>query len=474
MTNSKYLDYERTLDEVISKIEEMENEKPVESAEPDEQTFMSWFGLIESNKAAQIQQQSHVEKLLLKLRQQLMLEINYQFNVELDRWKLTHSSLEQFNQFHNDITDTTSTPAVVHQYSNKIYLKPSVNLNRPLLIRSKKIKRNTNGTTYLPLPSFNNNKTMTKTSSSSNLKASAANTTDKNVTKSNSSSSRQSKEPAPVSKPLFTATSGAFSGTATNTLNLKLSQQSKQATIHETSQDTTGNGKKRRRKQQLGKLADQPDEIENINVAKSATAKQHQNTSNVVAVNTFKRVKSENKPESSKQMASKVDAKSSVLENSHRIVEPPTLTKTMVVGQRGQAVRNASNGRSQTSSGYPTMPPQPPKLFRMPSAGGSSFNSRTIETENSSSNSSLSSSSSAGMPAPPTLYKAPKTTHPSSSSACSNSNNIVNSSRFALASGMNLNLFKNGTNINSVNRYNNMPKLTPVVSNGPSILNGQQ
>jgi len=63
--------------------------------------------------------------LLGELRR-LLLTTNTQFIVELDRWKLMNSSCLEKND----------------AYSSKIHLKPHVNLNRPLLIRSKKLKRN--------------------------------------------------------------------------------------------------------------------------------------------------------------------------------------------------------------------------------------------------------------------------------------------------------------------------------------------
>jgi len=139
--------YEKCLDEIITQIEE-EQERSGQEAEDE---FLALVGLVpvaklkkqstsefvrsSTGKAKQLNDQLidyispvHValsDGLLGELRR-LLLTTNTQFIVELDRWKLMNSScLEK-----------------IDAYSSKIHLKPHVNLNRPLLIRSKKLKRN--------------------------------------------------------------------------------------------------------------------------------------------------------------------------------------------------------------------------------------------------------------------------------------------------------------------------------------------
>jgi predicted RNA-binding Zn-ribbon protein involved in translation (DUF1610 family) len=182
MTNSKYLDYEKTLDEIITKIERGDvSEREVDEAR-EKSEYLKIFGLVNVSslttipitttnaenmiKHDEIASQTtlsstilpntshkslnldaHInpktfkavnltEKLLLKLRKQ-MLNINHQFIVDLNRWKFIHSTeiQNQQNLQSAQVFDTS-------QYSSKIHLKPHVNLNRPLLIRSKKLKRN--------------------------------------------------------------------------------------------------------------------------------------------------------------------------------------------------------------------------------------------------------------------------------------------------------------------------------------------
>lgn len=149
MTNSKYLCYEKCLDEIITKIED--SFKSEEDDQEDKTSeFLKSFDLVpikslpvaektSVNKTDQSKYLNITEKLMLKLRQQ-MLDINYQFIIDLDRWKFMHSTAS------GSISTTESNSEQSNDYyfhdTNKIHLKPHINLNRPLLIRSKKLKRN--------------------------------------------------------------------------------------------------------------------------------------------------------------------------------------------------------------------------------------------------------------------------------------------------------------------------------------------
>ncbi len=147
MTNSKSMCYEKCLDEIITRIEQ-EQERTENEAEAE---FLGLVGLMpvinfkkqstsdfvssSTGKAKQLNDQLidyispiHVassDGLLDELRK-MLLNTNTNFIVELDRWKLMH----------------TSCLDKVDHYSSKIHLKPPVNLSRPLLIKSKKLKRN--------------------------------------------------------------------------------------------------------------------------------------------------------------------------------------------------------------------------------------------------------------------------------------------------------------------------------------------
>ena len=138
MTNSKYLCYEKCLEEIIDKIEE---------AEDSEANFFECFGLVDRLRPSGCTRSaSLVTRLLCSLRTE-MLDINPQFIVELDRWKLMHSSDSSF-------LGDTAPDFDAANYSNKIHLKPHVNLNRPLLIRSKKLKRHSQKATSSGNSSF--------------------------------------------------------------------------------------------------------------------------------------------------------------------------------------------------------------------------------------------------------------------------------------------------------------------------------
>ena len=121
MTNSKYLCYEKCLDEIITKIEQ-EQEQQQQTSD-----FLKSFDLVSVQTLPKLTELNNTEKLMLKMRQQ-MLDINQQFIIDLDKWKFIHLN-DQIGEPNDD-------------FSSKINLKPHVNLNRPLLIKSKKIKRN--------------------------------------------------------------------------------------------------------------------------------------------------------------------------------------------------------------------------------------------------------------------------------------------------------------------------------------------
>ena len=196
MTNSKYLDYEKTLDEIITKIEHDKSLDQIDELQ-EKSEYLKIFGLVNvssfatvpiaeinptqtpSEKTSQDAQttilpnSSHkslnldayinpksfkvinlTEKLLIKLRKQ-MLNINHQFIVDLNRWKFIHSTETNGHNLSSQISNLSFDTS---QYSSKIHLKPHVNLNRPLLIRSKKLKRNAQKfllqsiTTKAPIP----------------------------------------------------------------------------------------------------------------------------------------------------------------------------------------------------------------------------------------------------------------------------------------------------------------------------------
>ena len=229
MTNSKYLCYEKCLDEIITKIEqELETEQTVE--------FLKTFDLVPSNTLPKLHELTSTEKLLLKLRQQ-MLDINHQFIIDLDRWKFIHSNQKQSNDSNSEQSvdyyhDSSS------QYSNKIHLKPHVNLNRPLLIRSKKFKRNnsklnalnTNIRAQISRPIVNHKlapaqlvtfKSILNAINSVNITSTTSNIDSKPKinTSTSQSTAVTTTTTTKFSKPLFSATSGNFSAAVSNKQN---------------------------------------------------------------------------------------------------------------------------------------------------------------------------------------------------------------------------------------------------------------
>ncbi len=89
------------------------------------------FGLVKKQNNDKTKDKN---KLLFKLRENL-IDINWQFIKDLDKWKLSH-----INSSSNLHSTQQHIISVIHQ-PVKISLKPNANLNRPLLIRSKKVKR---------------------------------------------------------------------------------------------------------------------------------------------------------------------------------------------------------------------------------------------------------------------------------------------------------------------------------------------
>lgn len=133
------------------------------------------------------------ESMLLKVRAQ-MLDVNEQYVRDLDRWKLNTGGLG---------TD-----------ASKVQLKPAVNLLRPLLIRSKKIKRRAGAVAPAslppPLPLL------------------------QTILQNHQAPAPQASKPVflPPSRPLFAATSGGFSGGSIPAQHqLNHSQQSPSAVV---------------------------------------------------------------------------------------------------------------------------------------------------------------------------------------------------------------------------------------------------
>jgi hypothetical protein len=246
MTNSKYTDYEKTLDEIINTLERKEKQLPNQSL-PDEQLAFSRsnrkeilkaLGLVHKNELNELNEKytvtqttmntnqlislnkelnleefissnlkpklvSKIKILMLQLRKQ-MLDINHQFEIDLNRWK--------YMNFHYAAPTGTGISSnknsfpidlILEQYANKVQMKPHVNFNRPLLIRSKRLKRNAQKVQ----PLSNHTVTQsTKVGSSLTTYSSTA------TSASNTKTSFYEKQP------VFSATSGNFS--ASNQLNL--------------------------------------------------------------------------------------------------------------------------------------------------------------------------------------------------------------------------------------------------------------
>jgi hypothetical protein len=274
MTNSKYLDYEKTLDEIITKIEMSEDLKKIEQKdkEPMEKSgFLKIFGLVNvaslsTKKATHLksttttttttittsttnsskskvnlenfQNPAHprtinlTERLLIKLRNQ-MLNINHQFIVDLNRWKFLHSN-DNFNnsQHHqyNHHSQTLLYDAAYSTYSSKIHLKPHVNLNRPLLIRSKKLKRNAQRLLLQSITTKTPSLVSDQKANNATSKQSSLTNNDKVYKNTSPLKANPNSKTAPLTtivtttttttttytKPLFSSTSANFSAALTN------------------------------------------------------------------------------------------------------------------------------------------------------------------------------------------------------------------------------------------------------------------
>ena len=245
MTNSKYMDYEKTLDEIINTLEKNEKKLTNQSSSDaqmaysqssrkdilkslglvhkkelndlndkytETQTTMNANQLISLNKELNLEEFISSQKpklvsknkiLMLELRKQ-MLDINHQFEIDLNRWK--------YMSFHYPASTGTGLSSnrnsfpidlILEQYANKVQMKPHVNFNRPLLIRSKRLKRNAQK--FQPQ---SNQPVTQQTKAAASLTTYSSSTTYASNTKSN----------LYEKQPVFSATSGNFS--ASNQLNL--------------------------------------------------------------------------------------------------------------------------------------------------------------------------------------------------------------------------------------------------------------
>jgi hypothetical protein len=120
----------KTIDDLISQIEyENDFEIVLNGEEDNKMKFFKTFGLVKKQN-----NNNDKNKLLLKLRENL-IDINWQFIKDLDKWKLSHIGSS------SNLHSTQQHIISIIQQPVKISLKPNANLNRPLLIRSKKVKR---------------------------------------------------------------------------------------------------------------------------------------------------------------------------------------------------------------------------------------------------------------------------------------------------------------------------------------------
>ena len=389
MSNSKYLEYERCLDEIIGLVE---REQEAERNQVDKEVYLGWFGLVEAEKVAPMRS-AHIEKLLLSARQ-LMMSINRQFIVDLDRWKAT----QQYNPIPPSLLAANDYAGF-----SKIHMKPHVNLTRPLLIRSKKIKRpNGNGiaaslVSAAPL-TINTAKiganygttSLTKKNSSSMLTAAAKQTHATTTATSNN-----------LAKISTTNSAVAKAANATKQFKSKPDQMSMKPTPEMPI--------KKRRKHHHGTAIK---EVEIINVAKlkaSTAVAATQLTNN----HSYKRIKREQLPTPPPTQIESDDDDDDVQE----IDEDEEITTT--------------TSSSTTRSSPSIFPPLPPKLTKMENVV-QHLNSTGIGSGN------------GVIPAPPPLYKGHVPPPPnlmlsnalSNSAIAKNPSSCANSSRLASASGM--------------------------------------
>jgi hypothetical protein len=110
-----------TLDTIISQIEDEQanGDQTIETMETKDH-FLKTFSLV---KHSELDNYKRLNQMKMQMRANL-LDVNPQYSNDMDKWRLLHTNLSnlQINL-------------------SKTYLKPSVNSNRPLLIRTKKLKR---------------------------------------------------------------------------------------------------------------------------------------------------------------------------------------------------------------------------------------------------------------------------------------------------------------------------------------------
>jgi hypothetical protein len=505
MTNSKYLDYERCIDELITKIEcdqqDISDEKTDNTVDKD--TFLGWFNLADT-KSVEAEKKLHCENLLLRLRK-MMLDINYQFIVDIDKWKAHHASCT--------VTTTTGQDT-----NYKIHMKPHVNLTRPLLIRSKKIKRSggplvsTNGSTSI---TANSGASLKKASSSSNLKAAVGN----NKPSAAASVTTTTTTTTTFSKPFFAGTNGTFSASAAIKHKQIIQQQQQQqrqqteAAKAAAEQAPNVNNEKKRRKQAFDKpLRSIDDEVENINAAKFRTANnltipiQSVSSTDTISMPGRKKAKRAKEGETVQpvpplQIQPHRPVVMSEKNGNIKKEDDDDDDEVEEIDEDETITKPVNTQRSRSSNNRITYPPQPPKLTKMTNK---SNNERNQMGSNGKANRSGDKNGVDAIPAPPPLYKAP--THfqvqnihsrsklptppllvsqapgmlasmPNMTSALNFSSN-ANSSRLANASGMNMTLAHHNHNLSNLNKpqsslpgHHGMPKLQPQVTLVTSVSN---
>lgn len=444
MTNSKYLCYEKCLDEIIGKIE-------TKSDKMSKSKFLRLFGLIEksslplsksnyysttafmsnsSGKAKSLNESlikyvspipvipNIVEGMLLSVRKQL-LEINSQFIIDLDRWKLIHSSDSSF------LSDKIDFDA--SKYSSKIHLKPHVNLNRPLLIRSKKLKRNSqknltsgkNMHVASPrqqpfrsaqlVPTINSiNEKLISVASNNKAQPQITPIASKLPVKIATNSKNATANMPKLSKPYFTATSGNFSASNCNAKNKNA--------VTNVDNKASNNQMNKKRKLEMQK--------------KQAQEKQ-------------KKVK-EHKNKKMKQQSSPVEFPTFEGVDSDQFEDNDIIMLNETEDDDDYDYYDADEKDNKFQSNIKFTKPEKPMNGNSNAKNPASFSSGMDMSQKSEMKSKL--------PQPPTLYKAPQ----------NNINTTIftsaaNSSILANASGMNNNLVKK-----------NMPKLLPANKIGSS------
>lgn len=146
MNNPGMVCVNKCLDEIITQIEanESKNYSLSDSDTKRKENFLRNVALVSVNKKVKYEEASKVK---MEMRESL-LQVNHQFITDIDRWKVSNMS-----QIHSIASNTNSNGLVSNSNGNngfsnsyqmnmmKIQLKPHVNLNKTLLIKSKKLKR---------------------------------------------------------------------------------------------------------------------------------------------------------------------------------------------------------------------------------------------------------------------------------------------------------------------------------------------